>query len=267
MAHFTRPNSSARISQLELRNGNKINLRLHIGPQRPAPTPSITSSGPNFVSVLRTSLNNGPQGIWSVRLEAKQLTTANVSVAINVSNIGSATGLRLPVTVVAPHSIPAANTREGLWTRLGLSECYSPGKSSVYSLSEVTTATQWFRLVIVNRLNNNPTQFLAPGARTVFDIVKGRNQVAGFGNYPTLDAGTQKRIDDLVAWANDDNRRNRKAYEDHLLAIKAVAMANSIVANPSTHLLAAWRTTKASSPGPRFAFYATKSGNDFYELP
>ncbi|MGX1785230.1 hypothetical protein ACWIGM_00750 [Bosea sp. NPDC055332] len=117
--------------------------------------------------------------------------------------------------------------------------------------------------VLYNRLGNNPAQFGAPGAKNIIDIIKAKGQFAGFENYPQYDDGIKTRIQKMLNIANDAKDSRAAEFKEFVEAAIEVA-ETATVAEPSTGILAGWRTGGSSSPGGRFTKHATVGGIDFY---
>lgn len=260
MVKFTRAYNDDELRALELRKGAEIWLRLH-GVTGDQGGFTIASNNPSVVRVVRQVLFDGPRGIWSVRVAAPGLGEAVISVTF-----GDNATIQLPIVVVAPISLPASATREGLWVRLFLSETRNP-INRLYDSDETRTAMGWMRRIVVNRLANNPAQFGASGAKTVFDIVKAPGQFAGFEHYPQVSADVHNRIHEILRIANDDGDQRQAAMAAYLRMALQIANAPDAVADPSDDGLYGWRTLGSGSPGPRFkAYNSPKSGNQFYTL-
>ena len=260
MVKFTRTYNNDQLRALELRKGVEIWLRLH-GVTGEQSGFTIASNDPSVVKVVRQVIFDGPRGIWSVRVATPKLGKAVIRVTV-----GDSAAIQLPIVVVAPISLPGAAAREGLWVRLFLSETRNP-TNRLYASDETRTAMGWMRRVVVNRLANNPAQFGASGAKTVFDIVKAPGQFAGFEHYPEVGADVQRRINEVMRIANDDGDQRQAAMAAYVRMALEVANAPIAVADPSDDGLYGWRTTGSGSPRPRFkAYNSPKSGNQFYTL-
>jgi hypothetical protein len=171
----------------------------------------------------------------------------------------------LTVSVVAPLALLDPTTDAGLYVRLFLAEARNPGQSG-FSKADSKTAMQRMKLVVENRLAKKPAQFGAPGAKTVFDIVKAPGQFNGFQQYPVLADGQQQTIEEVLRVANDDSDTRQAAFTAFVEEAKAVATGPTIT-DPSAKGLVAWRTAGSGSPGPSFVSFGTSvSGNQFYTL-
>jgi len=207
------------------------------------------------------ALFNGPKGIWTVDLTAKAKGREEIQ-----AKLKNAIEARVVITVVDKIQLPAATTEEGLLVRLFLAESRTPSESG-YDASKVKTGMQWMRLVLVNRLKNNPSQFAAPGAKKILDIVKAKNQFKGFENYPRLKAAQVARIHEILRIAHNDSDSRQEKYEHFLLNAIEVAKNKQMIKDPCPTGLYGWRTAGSVSPGGRFTkFMGPLSGNQFYTL-
>ncbi|CAD5255394.1 conserved hypothetical protein [Bosea sp. 62] len=118
--------------------------------------------------------------------------------------------------------------------------------------------------VLNNRLSNRPAQFGAPGATSITDIIKAKGQFAGFEKYPIYDASISTRLQKMLDIANNNKDRRAQEFADFVEAAIAIATSSMMIAEPSTGILAGWRTGGASSPGGSFKKHATIGGIDFY---
>ncbi|WP_089726738.1 hypothetical protein [Candidatus Thiosymbion oneisti] len=260
MATFTLVDDRTIVTQDNMRLGGKMRLHLAgVGGNRKAI--QLHSTNPRIAGGRIIALFNGPKGIWTVEIDAFATGKAEIHAKHNGKVVA-----KLQVTVAKKLTLPAATTQEGMLVRLFLAESPPPAKSS-YNATDAKKGMQWMRLVLENRLKNNPGQFLAPGAKTITDIVRARGQVEGFENYPTLKAGLQARINDIVKIANDDSDRRQEKHETFLLNALEVATGKAVVLDPCPTRLYGWRTADSRSPGGRFKKYGTPlSGNQFYTL-
>ena len=158
--------------------------------------------------------------------------------------------------------MPDRSSVTGAEVRLLLAEARGPAFSS-YLLSESKRAMQFMDCVLYNRLNNRPSQFGAPGAKNIIDIIKAKGQFAGFEKYPVYDGIISTRIQKMLDIANDSRDRRAQEFTDFVEAAIQVA-ENQTIADPSTGMLAGWRTGGSSSPGGSFKLHNTVGGIDFY---
>lgn len=119
------------------------------------------------------------------------------------------------------------------------------------------------RQAIENRLLS-PAEYGARGARTRRDIIKAPGQFGGFTNYPTLTAGLNRNLTQILRIANATDDRRRPVYERFVQdAIRAATEAISPPTADYTNVTA-WRTANRGSPGARFRPVVTLSGNTFF---
>lgn len=260
MAKFTLVDDKTEITAAKMHVDGKKRLHLAgVGSDRK--TLQVLSTKPNVITADIVALFSGPKGIWTVDLKSKAKGSAEIQAKLNDKIVA-----KLSVNVEDKIQLPAATTEEGLLARLFLAESRTPSETG-YNAAEAKTAIQWMRVVLENRLKNNPKQFSAPGAKTILDIVKAKGQFHGFENYPTLSAAQQARINDIVTIANNDNDTRQEKFAEFLTNTLEVAKAKSAIKDPCPTGLYGWRTAGRGSPGPRFETFKTpKSGNQFYTL-
>lgn len=122
------------------------------------------------------------------------------------------------------------------------------------------------RRVIENRLKN-PQTFGARGAVTETDIIKARNQFAGFSQYPTLPASLAHNLKQIVAYANDPKWPTRDLYAGFVADAVLAATENYMIVSVPFPDVTAWRTSGKGAPGGNFTLVTTQSGNTFYRTP
>jgi hypothetical protein len=159
--------------------------------------------------------------------------------------------------------IPDRNTDEGLKTRVFMAECRDP-EAPGYVLSDAKTCMQWMSLVLSNRVNNKPKQFMAKHA-TLLGVLTAPGQFQDFEGYPNYSAELVLRLQKMIDIANRPKDKRSGKYTDYIQTAMDVASADT-VADPSPGLLAAWVTSGTRSPGPKFTLYGTSGGNDFYYI-
>ena len=159
---------------------------------------------------------------------------------------------------------------EGAVCRLLLSEAASPSNPA-YNSANTLTSMQWMKRVLQNRLDNDPAQFMAPGATSLTQIIKAPNQFSGFVKYPDYDQIIRVRIQSYLDIANSEKDRRAPAYT--LFVQNACTVATfppcddpTIAANIKTVGLCGWRTLGHGSPGARFARFSDLAGITFYYL-
>ena len=257
MADFT-DTSGNTLSNVSLVVGHR---RIRFDGGRGASAPTITSSNNSVVEVTRTTLFSGPSGIFTVDISAKRAGTATITGTVRNGQSSAIT-----IVVSARVSLPARNTTGGLVVRLLLNETMSPSNSS-YNAVDAEKGMNWMVVVLNNRLND-PRSFGAPAGATIEQIIKARNQFAGFQNFPQLSASTIQHIQGVVNTANDNNNSNQSAFQNHITFAIAIANAHqSPIADPaSPDELIGWRTSGHGSPGgSAVAFSVPLLGNQFFK--
>jgi hypothetical protein len=167
-------------------------------------------------------------------------------------------------------SLPARNIQDGAVARLLMAEAQGPWRSS-YQEGETRISMQWMKRVLQNRLDNNPSQFLARNARSLVDIIKAKNQFEGFSDYPNYSSKLVDRLQSILDIANNPRDARGAAYAKFVQNALDVAAAATIDdpsqdEDPANDPISGWRTVGARSPGSRFVKYKDKGGNTFYTL-
>jgi len=161
-------------------------------------------------------------------------------------------------------SLPARGTEEGAVARLVLIEARGPSYAT-YSATDSLTSMQWMKVVLANRLNNNPRQFMAPHAATLIDIIKAPGQFAGFQKYPHYDSALADMLQSIIDIANSTKDARSADFAGFVQNGLKVAR-EAPVADPSSTGIFAWRTQGSSPPGGRYAKFKDLAGNTFYTL-
>lgn len=130
-------------------------------------------------------------------------------------------------------------------------------QESLYNASDAEESMRLMRQVLINRLKDKPSQYMAPGARTITDIIRGKGQFQGLGNYPKTDNTTYNSFEDVM----DSKVVSVKNYVKMAINI-ATLDENSIKA--SIPEVIGWRTEDSGSPGNGFKADKTVAGNTFY---
>lgn len=261
MASFTLLDDRTTVTEVTLRTGGRKRLHLAgVGADKSAL--QVLALHAALVTPSVVGLFDGPKGIWTVELLAKQ-SKGKSEIQAKVKGTLAA---KLGVTVVDRVDLPSADTTEGLLVRLLLAESRNPDQSG-YDAANSKTSMQWMRLVLVNRLNNNPAQFNAPGATEIKNIVTAKGQFEGFEEYPKLSSKVTGRLGDIVRIANDDSDGRQEKFARYLQDALDVAKSPTLPADPCPTKLFGWRTAGSSSPGGRFVAYdGPLAGNQFYTL-
>jgi len=258
MPGFTTSDDKQSLSAVTMHSGGKKRLHLEgVGADKSAL--SLTSSKFAVVNARLTALFDGKKGIWTVDLSASEVGSAKVAAILKKTEVAS-----LSVSVVAPLALPDASTDYGMLVRLFLAESRKPSEAG-YNKAESKLGMQWMRLVLENRLKS-PEKFAAKGAKSLRDIVKAPGQFKGFENYPTISSTQKSALEQVLKIANDDN----DTRQNDLIGFVQNAMdaaSGSVLDDPKTKGLVAWRTAGSGSPGSNFAAYGKPlAGNQFYTL-
>jgi hypothetical protein len=253
-------------SVLTLVEGNTLKLKLE-GIPKAYVLKTLVDQTP--IVTTGDTKHNARADSWQFEFIAKQAGLARISI---ISSQGSSalsiSPSAITIRVEAAMKLPPLDTEEGMLVRLLLAESRSPEKMGSATAEEVKKGMQWMRRVIVNRLRSDkPEEFMARGASGIVDIVKaddqGSVQFHGFNQYPRLEEGIAKNLDDSLSIANDGTHPKRAAYAQFVQS--AIDVANeALPMDPSPNGLFAWRTRRATSPSAEFKLFAMAAGNDFY---
>jgi hypothetical protein len=220
----------------------------------------IDSTAESVVVGSVVALFDGRKGIWTVDLLAKAKGKGEIQ-----AKLKGAVVAKVAVEVTDRLDLPGAAGEEGLLARLLLVESISPEMSG-YEPAKSRLGMQWMRVVLANRLTN-PGRFLAPGATTIKDIVKAKNQFEGFEKYPTLTSKLDARLANVVKIANDDNDPRQDRYARFLRDALEVAASKALIQDPCPTGLYGWRTAGSSEPGGGLEKWGDPlSGNQYYTL-
>ncbi len=236
--------------------------RFEVAGIEPTRLPDLTCSDTSAAEVTGPSRTSASVCRFMLRVRASGMPPQTITVeAFNIPLLP----VSLIVTIVPGIALPARNTDQGAVARVLMAEARGP-LDPAYSEADSLTAMQWMRLVLENRLANNPRQFMTPGAKNLIDIIKAPGQIGGFEHYPAY-AATQDNQDRLNI-ANDDNDRRAERVGAFIQNAINVANALSPVADPSPagSFLAAWRTQRHGSPGSRYVEFASHGNNTFFTL-
>jgi hypothetical protein len=210
---------------------------------------------------------NADLGIWTVDLESKKKGKATLQAKVKGTSVAE-----LAVTVTDRLQLPDAAKVEGLLVRLFLAETASPETRGVkWSAADAKKSMQWMRLVLQNRLENNPAQFMAKGAKTLQDIVTAHDggvlQFKGFGKYPAIDSDIVLRINESFQIANNDGDGRQEAYTAYVQAALEVATDKNVIQNPcpAESFLSGWMTVK-HSPGDDSVPFQVLMDNQFFMM-
>lgn len=272
MGHFAKTSQpDSPLSTLSIPKGDNKRLRL-VGVQaRVSSDIQLRINGQFVEAEIHQAPFNGPQGIWTVTVNALQLGNGTLTAIHKGKEVAR---LTLKVFTKVEITLPPADSEKGLLTRVLLAESVNPGNSATYNERDSLKAMRWMRLVIKNRLQHaDPSIFGAqkqPGASnyTVFDIVRAEGQFHGFEDYPNLNQNITVNLSGFLSIANNYNHRMRERYEDFIENAMKVASDQGLdgVTDPSKKGLYGWRTQGSSEPGGQFTKFQDLAGQTFYTL-
>jgi hypothetical protein len=262
MPKFTLDNNGRKkVESIALNNGGG-NKRLYLADAKVNNVSEITlRSGNNAIATAKIYKTpfNGPKGIWTIDLTPRKNGKVDIKATVK------GTTATLKISIADGVVLPSASSDDGLLARLFLAESRSPDEAG-YNSGDSKKGMQWMKLVVHNRLNNNPSQFAAPGAKSIADIVKAKGQFKGFEKYPAIDITILSRINKIISLANSNNDSRQAKYKHFVVNAIDVAKHN-VIKDPSPKGLYGWRTDGSGSPGGRFVKYGNPlSGNQFYTL-
>lgn len=265
MAMFTQLDDVTEIKTATMRlDGKRDKKRVHlVGVKADKKDIKLEPDKPGVVVPTLVAAYEDSRGSWTVDLLAKTKGNATVTAKVKGDAVAS-----IAISVTDPLTLAPVNSEEGMLVRLLLAENTTPDETS-YDASKAKKAMQWMRVVLANRLaSKNPGEFRAPGAKTLTDIVKGKNQFEGFGDYPTIAAKQAARIANIVKIANDDNDKRQEPFAQFLQIAIDVAQSKTLIDDPCPKGTYAWRTTGHGAPsGGGFVTCGDPiSGNQFYQL-
>lgn len=171
------------------------------------------------------------------------------------------------------------STDAGVLSRLIIAECENPGYAD-YSRADGQLSFRMMQATVVNRLNNNPGQFCAPGAQTLIDIVTAPNQFQGFSlanGTVTLSQAVSDRIDAVMSNANTGAPGAYAQFVQDIIdqvtgpvndPLSGVTSINGTAVQGGVY---GWRTVGSGDPGGSFfaippQFAGVLLGNQFYTL-
>jgi hypothetical protein len=273
MARFTLIDDTTDVTAVTMHvkgSGTEGRKRLHLAGVDEGDRKVLTIE-PTPADVVKASapiLYESDGGIWTVDLFALKKGTADVQAKVKGAAVA-----KVAVTVLDPLVLPPPDTDQGLLVRLFLAETASPEtrQTAKWTVADATRSMQWMRLVLRNRLDNNPRQFMADGAKSIKDIVTakdgGKVQYEGFSGYPTLSAKVAGRIADVFKIANDDSDRRQEDYARFVQAALDVAASKTEVQDPcgAENFLSGWMTV-GSSPGDDSVQFQALMDNQFFMM-
>ena len=163
-------------------------------------------------------------------------------------------------------SLPDENTDEGAMARLLIVEV-GPQQGDLSTLVE---AMGLMKIIIDNRLANNPADFMAPNATREIDIIRAERkdgravQYAGFPSYPVISPGQKDELDKTLDASLDPASPYYEQSSRLVRAAVAIAKAPT-PPDPSTYGLYFWRTANHPLGLKDYKFYRNVAGIDFYQ--
>jgi hypothetical protein len=204
-----------------------------------------------------------PNSVWGFDLTPLKVGNTDLQAKVK----GAVVAI-LKVSVIQALELPPATTDEGMMARLFLAETASPERKG-WDVADAKKSMQWMRLVLKNRLDNDPAQFNAAGAKTRQDIVRGSGQYRGFGSYPTIDADVNQHIQEALDGADDDNNLAQQAQDIAFVnAALEVAKATTEILDPcgADYFLSGWRTAGHGGTGDNQVKFLVLMTNQFFKL-
>jgi hypothetical protein len=175
--------------------------------------------------------------------------------------------------------LPDISTDPGVLSRLIIAECENPGYAD-YNQADGRLSFRMMQAVVVNRLNNHPSQFSAPGATNLTDIITAPGQFEGFsmsGGAVQISAAVSNRIATVMTNANAGDPGPYYQFVQDI-----VTCVNGPVSDPLGGVTSingtavqggvyGWRTVGSGDPGGSFfpipaALAGIVLGNQFYTL-
>jgi hypothetical protein len=173
---------------------------------------------------------------------------------------------RLAVEILPRLELPAVDSEAGIVARMLIAENAGPGHRLFVNQNEALESMQWMRHVLLNRLKLGSRHFSAGQANTLTEIIKARNQVEGFEDYPRILEKQRRLIEEALNTANNGADVGSERQRIYIQAVISVAKGEIPGADPCPTKLYAWRTTDSRSPGDNFVKFKIKGGQDFYTL-
>ncbi len=221
----------------------------------------VTASKPVKVAMAKQATD--PNSVFGFNVKPHKVGTTDLKAKVKGAVVAT-----LTVGVLPALELPSQDTEEGMMARLFLAETASPEFQN-WSVDDAKKSMQWMRLVLKNRLDNDPAQFNAPGAKNRQDIVRGRNQFEGFENYPAITAHVKRHIKEALDVANDDNNLAKQA-QDIAFVYAALAVANAkteiLDPCPTGFFLSGWMTAGSGGTGDNQKKFQVLMDNQFFML-
>lgn len=173
---------------------------------------------------------------------------------------------RVTVEIHPKLVLPEPNTEQGVLARMLIVENASPDHEKCVNQGDARESMQWMVHVLRNRLKLGAQHFAARGATDLTTLIKAKNQVRGFENYPAIAPDQHQMLNRTLDIAHDGTHLRQKEYMAYVASALTVAKGENFGPDPSRTGLYAWRTLDSSHPGRNFQKFQSKGGQDFYTL-
>ena len=171
------------------------------------------------------------------------------------------------ITIVPSIKLPAEGTEEGALSRMLLVENITPGQPAFISSQQTQASMQCMVWVLKNRMTLGSHNFgTSQDVSSLMGLIKAKNQIAGFENYPTIAASQNSLLNDILKFANDANHPKCAAFRQYVQDAIEIAKGSNRGTDPCPTKLYGWRTAGATSPGLNFVKFNTLGGQDFYSI-
>lgn len=119
------------------------------------PVPPSVVQVSKVVRVNMAKKVTDPNSVWGFDLTPLKVGNTDLQAKVKGAVVAS-----LKVSVIPALELPSASTDGGMMARLFLAETASPA-SKGWNVADANKSMQWMRLVLKNRLDNDPAQFNA----------------------------------------------------------------------------------------------------------
>ena len=226
----------------------------------------------NSRMVTVTVLNAKPNSIeQTLKLEVTGIIGAGFKAQINAW-LGSDpskrdTSATVSITIEPRIKLPAEDTEEGVVSRMLLVENITPGQPAFISSQQTQASMQCMVWVLRNRMTLGSHNFgTSQDVSSLMGLIKAKNQIAGFENYPAIAASQNSLLNDILKFANDASRPKCAVFRQYVRDAIGIANGSNPGTDPCPTKLYGWRTAGATSPGSNFVKFNTLGGQDFYTL-
>jgi hypothetical protein len=265
MARYLRMNGEPISTDLTLISGNILPFKIHgHGSDRKHLTIKSSST---YLKVVPQAVNH--QNIEQRLKFEVQKVVARTPVTIRAYMQDGEADLRtmvLNVVLLPLLELPPADSEQGILARVLLVENIPPSAPRFRSMSQSVISMQWMRHVLMNRLKFGSRYFGADNASNLTALIKGRNQVEGFENYPNITDLQSDNLKNIIRIANNASDKRFLACREYVQNAIDVASGIKPDVDPSSTGLYAWKTADSRHPGANFVKFQTQGGQDFYTL-